>query len=328
MHRKSYLVLLLAVVLSLVAAGAAPTLAQDGDIPRGGIVTINESPQGNWPGPNFNPYSPSPRHGTQTMMYEKLTLFNAPDGGKPTPWLAEEVSYSDDLMTLVVKVRQGVKWSDGEDYNADDLVFTANLLQQFPALDRIGLWNIISGVEKVDDYTVNFALKEVYTQADTVLGGMWQLPEHVWSTLEDPVTFLNEDPVATGPFTEVEYSDQVYTILRNPNYWQEGKPYIDGIRYPAYSGNDAVNNALITGELDWAGNFIPDIQNTFVAVDPENFGYDFAIPAQRPVSLYLNTSKAPMSDVEFRKALSQAIDYNGIVDNVYGPGYTAPFNPT
>lgn len=328
MHRKSYLVLLLAVVLALVAAGAAPTLAQDGDIPRGGIVTMNESPQGNWPGPNFNPYSPSPRQGTQQIVYEKLTVFNAPDGGKPTPWLAEDISYSDDLLTVIVKLRQGVKWSDGEDYNADDLVFTSNLMQQFPGLDRIGLWNIISGVEKVDEYTVNFTLKEVYTQADTVIGGMWQLPEHVWSTIEDPVTFLNEKPVATGPFTEVEYSDQVYTIMRNPYYWQEGKPYVDGIRYPAYSGNDAVNNALINGELDWAGNFIPDIQNTFVAKDPENYGFDFYIGGQKPVIVYFNTTKAPFDDLEFRKAMSQAIDYVGIIDNVYGPGYSEPAAPT
>ena len=149
MHRKSYLVLFLAVVLSLVAAGAAPTFAQDGDIPRGGIVTINKSPQGNWPGPNFNPYAPSPRQGTVTMIYEPLTVFNAPDGGKPTPWLAEDVSYSDDLMTLVVKLRQGVKWSDGEDFNADDVVFTANLLQEFPGLDRPGLWSSSAALKRL-----------------------------------------------------------------------------------------------------------------------------------------------------------------------------------
>ena len=142
------------------------------------------------------------------------------------------------------------------------------------------------------------------------------------------MTYLNEKPVATGPFTEVEYSDQVYTIMRNPNYWQEGKPYVDGVRYPAYSGNDAVNNALINGELDWAGNFIPDIQNTFVAKDPENFGYDFYMDGQKPVIMYFNTTKAPFDDVQFRLAMSQAIDFNSIPDIVYGPGYSAPFNPT
>jgi peptide/nickel transport system substrate-binding protein len=329
MHRKSYLVLLLVAVMALVVAGAAPTLAQDGDIPRGGTVNINESPQGaTWPGPNFNPYAPSPRQGTTALLYEPLTIFNAPDGGTPTPWLAEDVSYSEDLMTLVVKLREGVKWSDGEDFNADDLVFTVNLLQEFSGLDRPGLWAIIDGVEKVDDFTVNFALKEVYTQADTVIGRMYPLPEHVWSTIEDPVTFLNEDPVTTGPFSELEYSDAVYTICRNPNYWQEGKPYVDCVRYPAFADNAAVNNAMINGDLDWTGNFIPDIQNTFVAKDPENLGFDFYIDGQKPIIVYLNTTKAPFDDTQFRIALSQAIDYEGIPDIVYGPGYAGPFNPT
>jgi peptide/nickel transport system substrate-binding protein len=327
MLKKSMLLLALLAVIFM----ALPALAQEaeGDIPRGGTVKINQSPQGNWPGINFNPYSPQPRHGTLEFMYETLIVFNPVDGGLPTYWLAENASYSEDLLTLTFNLRQGVKWSDGEDFNADDVVFSVNLVQEFPALDTGAIWQIIDGVEKVDDYTVNFALKEVYTQADTVLGGFRPVPEHVWSQVEDPVTFLNETPVATGPFTEVtDFSETVYSICRNPNYWQEGKPYIDCVQFPAYSGNDSVNNALINGEIDWAGNFIPDIQNTFVARDPENYGFYFWPEGAGPVVLYLNTTKAPFSDVNFRRAVSMAIDYPNMVENVYGPGYSEPFNPT
>jgi peptide/nickel transport system substrate-binding protein len=326
MLRKFLLLLALVAVLLM----ALPSVAQeDSDIPRGGVVVINESPQGNWSGPNFNPLSPSPRHGTLNFVYETLILFNPPDGGTPTYWLAENSSYSEDLLTLTFNLRQGVKWSDGEDFNADDVVFTANLSQQYPALDGGGLWQIISGVEKVDDYTVNFALQEVYTQADTVIGGMRPVPEHIWSTIEDPITFLNENPVGTGPFTQVtDFSETVYTLCRNPNYWQEGKPYIDCVRYPAYSGNDSVNNALINGDIDWAGNFIPDIQNTFVARNPDVYGYYFWPEGSGPVILYMNTTMEPFSDVNFRRAVSMSIDYANMVENVYGPGYATPFNAT
>ncbi len=325
MSRKMVFVLAL---IALLAFSIAPITAQD-DTPRGGIVVINESPQGNWAGPNFNPYSPSPRHGTTNFVYEPLIVFNPADGGLPTWWLATDAQYSEDLLSLTFTLRDGVKWSDGEAFNADDVVFTANLLKEYPALDNLAMWQIITGVEKVDDLTVSFGLNAVYTQADTVIGGFRPLPEHIWSAIEDPVTFLNETPVGTGPFTEVtDFSETVYTILRNPNYWQEGKPYIDGVRYPAYSGNDSVNNALINGDIDWAGNFIPEIQRTFVEKDPEHFGYYFWPEGAGPVVLYLNTTKPPFSDVKFRQAVSMAIDYQNMVDNVYGPGYSAPMNPT
>jgi peptide/nickel transport system substrate-binding protein len=327
MSRKWFSILTLCIVFAL-ALGLVPAMAQD-STPRGGIVTINESPQGNWAGPNFNPYSPQPRNGTRIFIYEPLLLFNPVEGGLATPWLATEATYSDDLLSLTFTLREGVLWSDGEAFNADDVVFSANLVQEFAALDTGAIWQIIDGVEKVDDFTVSFALKEVYTQADTVLGDFRPVPEHIWSAVEDPVAFLNETPVGTGPFTEVtDFSETVYTLLRNPNYWQEGKPYIDGVRYPAYSGNDAVNNALINGDVDWAGNFLPDIQNTFVARDPDHYGYFFWPDGAPPVSLYLNTTKAPFSDVNFRRAVSMAIDYTNMVDAVYGPGYAEPYNAT
>jgi peptide/nickel transport system substrate-binding protein len=315
-------------LIAILALSLAPAFAQD-DIPMGGTVVINESPQGNWPGPNFNPYSPSPRHGTLNFVYETLIVFNPADGGLPTYWLAENSSYGEDLLSLTFNLRQGVKWSDGEDFNADDVVFSVNLVKEFGALDIGAIWPLINGVEKVDDYTVRFDLKEVYTQADTVIGGFRPVPEHIWSTIEDPVAFLNETPVGTGPFTEVtDFSETVYSICRNPNYWQEGKPYLDCVRYPAYSGNDSVNNALINGEIDWAGNFVPEIQNTFVARDPEHFGFYFWPEGAGPVVLYLNTTKEPFSDVKFRQAISMSIDYSNMVENVYGPGYATPFNAT
>lgn len=326
--------LLVCVVLAL-ALSFTVSLAQD-EIPRGGIVTINESPQGNWPGPNFNPMSTQPRHGTMNFIYEPLIVFNPVDGGVPTYWLATDAQYSEDLLSLTFTLREGVKWSDGEDFNADDVVYTMNLLQEDPALDIGGIWQgaYVESVEKVDDYTVTFNLTQVFTQADTLIGGLRPLPEHVWSQIEDPATTLNETPVATGPFTEVQdFSETVYTICRNPNYWgvdDAGNqlPYVDCVRYPAFSGNDSANAAMISGDLDWAGNFIPDIQTTFVEKDAENFGFYFWPEGAAPVMLYLNTTKEPFSDVRFRRAISMSIDYQTMVDNVYGPGYSTPFNAT
>ena len=61
---------------------------------------------------------------------------------------------------------------------------------------------------------------------------------------------------------------QIYILEKNPYYWQPGKPAFQGIRYPAFADNDAANLALVNGDLDWAGNFVPDIEKTYVAKDP------------------------------------------------------------
>ena len=124
--------------------------------------------------------------------------------------------------------------------------------------------------------TIVITFKQVFTPALYDVGEQMIVPEHIWKDVEDPITFLNENPVGTGPFTGVgAFQPQYYEVLKNPNYWQEGKPYIDGFRAPLYPNNDSANLALVGGEIDQASNFVPDIENTYVAKDPEHFHYWF-----------------------------------------------------
>ena len=134
------------------------------------------------------------------------------------------------------------------------------------------------------------------------------VPEHVWSKVADPSKEANETPVGSGPFTEVVvFENQIYALGANPNYWQEGKPYIKGLRFPAYPSNDAAQLALLSGEVDWAGNFVPDIENTYVAKGAGNYGYWFPGTGDT-IMLFLNTTKAPFDNVDVRKAISKAIE--------------------
>jgi peptide/nickel transport system substrate-binding protein len=279
----------------------------------------------------FNPYNPNPTRWTRMKMFEPLIVWNPVDG-QPNYILATGFSWSEDLMALTFTLREGVLWSDGETFNADDVVFTFNLIQQFPALDWHGLLGFVDSIEKVDDYTVTFNMQRVYTLAPTILGRFWPLPEHQWASVEDPVTFTNAEPVATGPLTDVvAVNEQVLEICRNANYWgvdENGDqlPYIDCMRMPVYLGNDPANLAAVNGELDWIANFMPDIDNTFVAANPERHHYYFW-PGGGTVQLYMNTAEAPYSDIAFRRAVSMAIDYESVVGiGMYG--YTVPANAT
>ena len=103
-------------------------------------------------------------------------------------------------------------------------------------------------------------------------------------------------------FTQVsKFDSQIYILEKNPYYWQPGKPAFQGIRYPAFADNDAANLALANGDLDWAGNFVPDIEKTYVAKDPANFHYYFV--GGGVISLV--TSR---SDAEQRAAETCAVD--------------------
>lgn len=261
---------------------------------------------------NFNPFAPDPLNTAAYMVYEPMIIFNIAKNGEPTPWLATEYAYSDDLASVTFTLREGVKWSDGEDFTAEDVVFTFTMLRDSPSLDKPAVWEILEDVTMDDDYTVTFTLNKVYTLAHERIGGVNIVPEHVWAEVADPVTFTNENPVGTGPFTEIlDFQDQVYLQCKNPNYWQEGKPHFDCLRLTANPGNEQAIAGMIAGEIDWAGHFVPDIEKTYIAADPEHNNYYFT--PNDTISLYMNTTQAPFDDLAFRQALSRALDREEIV---------------
>ncbi len=317
----SKLVLRVLLVVFVLSMGLSLVSAQDATQ----CVVVSHRAASAWVR-NFNPFAPDPINETLDMIYEPLILWNPVLGGEPTPWLATDYAYSDDLMSLTMNLRDDVLWNDGEQFTADDVVYTFNLLKQYPELDRTSMLSFVDSAEATSPTQVVFNLSKVYTQADTVIGQMNPVPEHVWSQIEDPITYINETPVATGPFSIIQrFEDQVYELGANPTYWQEGKPEVPCLRYPAYPGNEQSNLALLSGTTDWAGHFIPDIDATFVAADPEHHGY-FFWPGGATVQLYANTTKTPFDDVQLRRAMSAAIDYEAVT-NIGMYGYTIPSNP-
>ncbi len=306
----------------------AATQPTGGQTSGGGkALTVSAQLQSTWIR-NFNPFSANNLWPTTNGIYEPMIIYNTVKQ-QVVPWLATKWEWSDDNKTLTFTVRDGVKWSDGQPFTAKDVEFTFNYMRQNKGLvgGGSGAWEYLSSVKALDEKTVQFKFKKLYTIGFYDIGGQVIVPEHIWKDVKDPAKFTNPNPVATGPFTQVKtFRNQVYELGKNPNYWQQGKPYIEVLRMPAYPGNDQANLATIKGEVDWAANFIPDIQRTFVAKDPQHFGYWFpALGAD--VMLYLNTTKKPFDDPNVRKAISMAINRDQIA-KVAEYGYTHPADAT
>ena len=251
---------------------------------------------------NFNPFSSSRRQGIN-FMFEPLQVVNAIDG-KATPFLATGGKIIDP-QTIEYTIREGVKWSDGEDFTADDVVFTFNLVKENPALDTLGVWQHIYTIESTDS-TVTFHLKEADIPAETIINQQLIVPEHIWKDVDDPVKWTNEDPVGTGPYVIDTFGPNQYTLKKNENYWQKDKVAVEKIVAPASNKQlDIVNKGY-----DWAYSFITDVDKTWVGANKQHNHYWF--PPGGTVSLYPNLTKKPFDDVNFRKGLSYAINRDKI----------------
>jgi len=279
---------------------------------------------------NFNPLVQDSLRPTQYGIYEPLFVY-ATTNGTTTPWLATEWAFNEDNTVLTFTIRDGVNWSDGEPFTANDVAFTFNLLNEHSGLSGSGgirgVLDSVASFEAPDDTTFVVNFSQVFTPGLYLIGAQSIVPQHIWAEIEDPVTFANENPVGTGPFTEVgDFRPQYFELLKNPNYWQEGKPAIAGLAYPSYGSNDAGTLGLINDEFDWMGMFIPDIENTFVSVDPEHYSYWFPLNSGC-IGIFFNYARAPFDDVNVRKAFSMAIDREQIC-SIAMYDYTVPADAT
>jgi len=290
---------------------------------------------------NFNPFTTNSAPMTGQAVYEPLLIVN-PLSGEITPWLAESWAMSDDAASLTFHLRPGVTWSDGRPLVAKDVVTTF-------AVHRA----VTGGYDYLDSVTANnaTAVTLTFTRPCSValqeLGSQLIAPDHVWSAISEPAKYPNPDPVATGPFTKVtSFQAQSFDLMPNPTYWGNKRQDDDvgdstsssatastaehasvpGIRMLAFAGNDSANLAAVSGDVDWAPQYMADIQTAYIDKDPTHRHYWFP-GADSTIQWTLNTTRAPYNDPAFRKALSQAVDRTTICATGMS-GYAQPADPT
>src|SRR6476661_362120 len=255
---------------------------------------------------NYNPYSPKPL--TTTWLYEPLIVRNNLTC-EETPWLATKSTW-EGANKLTLDIRDGVKWSDGQAFSAKDVAFTFNLMKQYPGLDTSGVWNdtfgapatsvTAEGNKVVFEFTGNAAAKY-----DGIIGTK-MLPEHVYSKVGDPTKFVDKTPVSTGPFKVASYNGRQLVLERRPDYWQADKVKVKKIVLEGQYDAAQAALKLRSGQLDAYWGEIPNPKKTFVDADPKNNHFYYA-PNGMTV-LTGNDEKPPFNDVEFREAISYAMN--------------------
>ena len=253
---------------------------------------------------NFNPFMINKRVAA-FYMYEPLVVLDNLNA-EEHPWLATGYSQPDP-STIVFDIREGVTWSDGEDFTADDVGFTFQLLKDNPTLDLQGIWSYIDTFETAENtVTVHLTAPDV-PAAQLIASTTLIVPEHIWADVEDPTTWRNPDPVGTGPYTLGNFAPQQYTVDKNQDYWQADTVAAEHLILPATN----TQLDVATKGYDWAYSFISDVEGAWVDAGNQN---TYWFPPGGTIALFPNLTKAPFNDVNLRQGLSTALDRTQVGD--------------
>jgi peptide/nickel transport system substrate-binding protein len=335
MRRTTALVVVAALSLFTAACGKSgnstttnSSASTPANIKAGGTVTISNEQGQTWPC-QFNPFNPANNLQSVGFIYEPLVFVNVLNNAAETPMLASSYKWSDDKKSVTFTVRDGVNWSDGKPFSADDVAFTFNLMKKVPAVDLYSLWSG-AGLTSVtaSGNQVTLAFNDVATSYFyNFAGQVGIVPQHVFSTgdaAKAPDTWDDKAPIGTGPYTMGTCTPNNIEYVANTSYWQKGKPYIQKVEYPAYLDNGPANLDLASGKAQWGSQFIPSIKQAYLDKSKSNHTWS---PPVINVEIFPNLDKShkATSQLAVRQAIASAID-RGQISAIGEGGQQPPAN--
>ncbi len=330
--------ILLAVVIVISACGSGQESQEELVVLRvGGMSDVD----------GWNPWFNTSPYILGSLVLEGFTDHGPSSAGFPAvPRLADSWEVSEDGLTWTIHLHEGITFSDGTTVDANvvkeylDWLSTEEMLFGF-----INTASNIAAVEVIDDLTLQYTnFEPMISSAENDFPIMYILPPSIWTGLgEELFTFENAEMIGTGPYVISEYEPGSHVIFDAREDYYGGKPIIDRIIYKIYTNNDALVNALISGEIDLT---MPDLPPE--ALDSLSGHENVTVVEKFPLGTYdlafntpdSGTGHPALKDPIVRKAIDQAIDKQQIVDVVFlghatagptnwavGPYYEDKLNP-
>src|SRR2546425_3806925 len=322
--------------LSAWSFSSPPTLwsAEAGPPKRGGILRV----RGRDP-VHFDPHltRDGRTHTVLSFVYSKLLQHKVgadvpPGTFSVEPDLAEGWEAPDD-RTYIFHLRQGVKWHNkppvnGRELVAEDVKFTFDRFLTEPGNPERQLLEAVDRVQVVDRYTVKFLLTEPFVWLLNTLASaicMWIIAPEVVEKYGDLKKV--ETAIGTGPFLLERYEPNVKIVFRrNPEYFRPRLPYVDDVEWFVLDDESTALAMYRTGQLD-AG---PGLQWDVRQADLEALQHSHPhlryqdMQSNTSTTIWMRTDQPPFHDVRVRRAISQAIDRQGLVEAVWMRGQPSP----
>jgi peptide/nickel transport system substrate-binding protein len=310
----------------LVTAAAACGTSTSSGSASGSGTTLNISNEfGSTWNCQFNPFNPNVAILPFGPVYEPLVFMDNLESGKASPWLATSWVWSNSNKTVTFTIRNGVKWSDGKPFTAADVVFTFDELKKYTGLDIQSDWNFLSSVTQQGSNQVVMNFQQPGTADFYYIADQTPIiPEHIWASIKNPVTYPDKNPIGTGAYTVGSCTPQNIQYVANKNYYVPGEPKIQTVNYPAYLSNNAANADLASGKDQWGNQFIPSIQAAYVAKSKNN---KYWFPPTVNNDIFINLTNPILSQLPVRQAMAYAIDRSK-VSQIGEYGYEPAANQT
>ncbi len=312
------------------SATPAPTLAVVGLPRRGGTMVVAmeaDPPQTFYPGMSNDSNTVE----VGSKIFNGLTLSDSSFVPQPGSALADSWEISSDGLTYTFHLHKGVQWHDGKPFGCADVQFTyTQVIPKFyPGGDAT--YAMLQSVDCPDNDTAIFHLKTPFAPLLSAMkpDGGAVLPKHLYEGTDILKNPYNQKPVGTGPYMLQEYvrGDHI-TVVRNPNYFMKGRPFLDKIIFKIIPDLNTAQAAFEAGEVDYIPDYRVDKSQLARLAKLPGVAIGYDLDAPKPVKLFFNLQGCkPCADLKVRQAISAAIDRQQIVDlTMYGFGIPV-FNP-
>lgn len=316
-HRRQILAL-----AAVATFAAAPALAQQPV--RGGSMTMVLTPEPPMLTNGYN--SASPVAGVAPKIFDGLVEYTS--DFKLTPQIATSWEQAPDGLTVTFKLREGIKWHDGKPLTSEDVRFSfMDVIKKYHSRGVTTFANL-TAVETPDPLTAVFKLSEPTPYFMRALAGVEApiMPKHVYDVSDPLRNPANTRPIGSGPFKFKEWVRGSHLILeRNPDYWDQPRPYLDQIVIRFIPDAAARAVALESGAVQYGTQYIVPLNDVerlskLPNLNVTTSGYDYNTSVNY---LDFNLRKPLWQDVRVRRAIFHAIDKDFLVKNIWF-GFATP----